>query len=407
MRYEELSARASGLPARRAFGGVLIVVLMLVGSCASFGVVEQIDSGEIVVIQRLGGALMCYDRPGPVIQMWGTATSYPKRSQYDFETQVRFNDGGHGTMKGSVQWEMPPCGSQLLELHQKFGSRENIQTQLVQKVTDKSVYMTGPLMSSKESYAEKRNYLISYVEDQIAKGVYRTTQQDTRAVDPLTGVERTVVTVSIVMDKNGTPARQEEAVLEHLGIKTFNFSISGLAYDAEIEKQINQQQQIAMAVQKSIAEARQAEQQTLTVEQQGKAAAAKAKWDQEVTKATEVTRAEQALAVQKLAVQTAESYKQEQTLRAEADANSRRKILEADGALDKKLATYEKVNAMWAEAFKAYPGQLVPSVVMGSGAGTTQNSAAGMQQMMELLAAKAAHDLALQSRPAGRGGGGN
>ena len=34
--------------------------------------------------------------------------------------------------------------------------------------------MTGPLMSSKESYAEKRNELLRLMEDQVQRGVYRT-----------------------------------------------------------------------------------------------------------------------------------------------------------------------------------------------------------------------------------------
>lgn len=38
--------------------------------------------------------------------------------------------------------------------------------------------MTGPLMSSKESYAEKRTNLIRFIEDQISNGVYKTAQKD-------------------------------------------------------------------------------------------------------------------------------------------------------------------------------------------------------------------------------------
>ena len=47
-----------------------------------------------------------------------------------------------------------------------------------------------------------------------------------------------------------------------------------------------------MAVQQAIVNSKKAEQDTLTVEQQGKAEAAKAKWAQEVEKATAVTSAE-------------------------------------------------------------------------------------------------------------------
>jgi hypothetical protein len=69
---------------------------------------------------------------------------------YRFEMPVRFNDGGHATMKGSVQFEMPLDVQHLNEIQYKFGSEDAIKTQLIQTVVNKSVYMSGPLMSSRE-----------------------------------------------------------------------------------------------------------------------------------------------------------------------------------------------------------------------------------------------------------------
>lgn len=389
----------NGQFASRVVKGIVALVLVLVGSIALANIVESVDANEIVVVQsRLGGKLTFHTSPGMICQCFGKLTSYDRRRNYVTDQTVRFNDGGHGTMKElSVQWEMPLDADKLTELHTKFGSSDAIEKSLVAPSVVKAVYMTGPLMSSAESYAAKRNYLISYVDDQIGHGVYKTIQQEIRQEDPLTKTEKTVLVVTIVQ-KNGVPDRQEVSSLERFGIATSNFAFKTLDYDEKVEEQIQTQQKIAMDVQTAIANSRKAEQDKLTTEQRGAANAAAAKWEQEVEKAKQVTKAEQERAVAELRVKTADLYKQEQTLRGEADAAYRRKVLEADGALAAKLATYEKVNATWADAFRNYQGQLVPGVVMG-GTGGSQNGMNATQTLMELLGAKAALDLGVAVKP--------
>lgn len=375
----------------RIAGLVLGALLLIVALTVSGRLFENVGAGEIVVIQApASGKLTWVTTPGVVWQGLGQVTSYPKRSTYEFKTQVRFNDGGHGTMEASVQWTMPLDAKNLTALHTQFGSPEAITNQLVAKVVDKSVYMTGPLMSSKESYAEKRNYLINYVEDQIEHGVYKTVQREAKVADPLSGQEKSVVIVDIVT-MNNVPQRQEAAVLSMYGIATSNFSLKNLPYDPVIEKQIQQQQAITMQVQTAIAESRQAEQKAITVEQQGRANAAQAKWAQEVEKAKAVTRAEQELAVATLANSAAEQYRQTQLKKADGDAGYRRQVMAADGALDRKLQTLERINATWADAFANYKGTLVPSVTMGGGG--NQSGLTSTQNFMDLLTAKSALDL--------------
>src|SRR2546427_191615 len=71
--------------------------------------VENVDNSEIVTIQSAwSGKVTIYTQPGPVPQMFGTATHYKKRNQFwfsknseegetnDQSIKVRFNDGGHG-----------------------------------------------------------------------------------------------------------------------------------------------------------------------------------------------------------------------------------------------------------------------------------------------------------------------
>ena len=399
----------------------IVVIILLIFSSKVF---ESVDANEIVVIQDpFDGELHWYAAQGIKWQGLGKVTRYQKRSVYeficrevevtkiavtdpktkqeeevyeeqcvagqDFSIKVRFNDGGHGSMHGTIQYELPLDDRNLTALHTKFSSQEAIQKQLVETVVNKSVYMTGPLMSSRESYAEKRNDLIRFVEDQVANGVYRTISREARVKDSITGAEKTATVVEIVI-KDGLPERQEAAVLISYGIKPFNFSITKLPYDDEVEKQIRHQQEIAMDVQTAIADAKKAEQRAITVAEQGKANAADAKWAQEVIKAREVTAAEQRKEVAKLDKESAEFNKQKDILEGQGIAEKKRLVMNADGALEIKLATYERVMGKFASEFAKQ--KWVPELQMGANGSGNGNAAV---DMMNLLTIKAAKDLGL------------
>ena len=391
------------------FNRILIVLLVAVGifGIAMFGqLVQTVDADEIVVIQSpVSGNLAWYTTPGMKWQGLGKVTTYHKRSIYSFETKMRFNDGAHGTLTGSIQYELPTDDHSLTAIHVRFGSQESVQEQLVETVVNKAIYMTGPLMSSKESYAERRNELISRVEDQVAHGVYRTKQRDERIDDPITGEKRTITVVEIVTE-GGVPLRQEDAVLAEFGVKPFNFAIDALDYDERVEQQIAAQQQATMDVATAIAESRKAEQRKLTVEAEGAAKAAETKWQQEAIKAREVTAAEQRKEVATLEAQqrrdvatldaeAAEQYRLKKLREAEGDATYKREVMQADGALAQKLDAYIKVNERYAEAIQGHAGPWVPNIQFsGSGSSGAQGGSAALD-LISLLTAQTAKELSL------------
>jgi regulator of protease activity HflC (stomatin/prohibitin superfamily) len=294
--------------------------------------IENVDNSEIVVLQSVGGDIRVIDQPGPVFQNFGTATHYKKSNQFwfsnhsdegsseDQSVKIRFNDGGHGTISGSVRWYMPTDHKSILKLHTDFRSQEGIEQELIRQVLTKSIYMTGPLMSSKESSAEKRNDLLSYIEDQAINGVYKTKQEDVKVHDDLTNGDKTTTVVKIVQDSKGMPLRQEKSAIRNYGVNLQGLALNSIDYSEDVEKQIKLQQNLVMQVQTSIANARKSEQDAITTEQKGKADAAKAKWDQEVIKAKLVTEAQQKKEVALLDAQTAVLTSQK--IRTEADAES-------------------------------------------------------------------------------------
>lgn len=391
---------------KKILGGVLGIILLVFLFAFGGGAYEQVDAGEICVIQDpFDGELHVYTQPGYQPQWFGKATHYKKSFQYWFDgdsTQeghykmipAQFYDGGHADIPGSIRVDLPLDIMSITYLHTKFGSQEAIEKQLIGQVLIKAVTMSCPLMTSRESYAEKKNSLIYYVEDQAMAGVYKTNQKEVKVVDQLTGQEKTAIALEILYDNKGLAMRQEKSMIQEANVSLNNLSFSKFQYDAIVQEQIATQQKSIMSVQTSIMNAKKAEQEAITVEQQGKANAATAKWEQEVIKAKRITEAESNKKVAELDVQTALLNKQKAILEGEGEATKKRLVMQANGALEQKLEVWLQAQRYWAEAFKGYQGNVSPQFMYGSGFGGGGGGNAATA-FMEIMGAKAAKDLML------------
>lgn len=408
----------NGLITRKTVIGAAVGAVFVVSAIIAPMLVENLDATDVMVIQSPMGNLSVYTTPGPKWQGFGKVTTYPRQEQYSFCSQhaadgkevlceksdtgakkVRFNDGGHANLSGTVMWEMPLDEKSIVEIHTKFGSADAVQNRAIAKMIDGAVYLAGPLMSSTESAGARRAELVQYINDQAAKGVYVTKATTVTIKDPITGADKTESVTTIAM-KNGQPERQQGSLLEEFNISLQPMSITELKYDSIVEKQIAERQQSITSVQNAKANSIRAEQDALTAAKEGEAKAAKAKWEQEVIKAKLVTEAQQKLEVATLAAKEAEAYKREQILRGEGDSQAKALRMNADGALDAKLEAYVTVQKAYADAIKtAQPGAWTPAVVMGSG-GSTQG---GAQALMDMFAAKTARELGIDMSVAGKG----
>lgn len=398
----------------KVVGGVVVLIVGIWFVASTF---TTVGADEIVIKQDIaGGTLNVWDTPGVHLQMFGTITRYKRSAQYWFSARedegkktddsikVRFNDGGHGNISGSLRYTLPTDKAKMIELHRTYHSMESIDHELVRQVVNKSVFMTGPLMSSRESYAEKRADLINYITDQVVNGVYRTEHDHVKTTDPITGQEKTVdlVKPKVMAGAPNGVEREEESPIQKFGMSASNITINAIDYDAEVENQIKQQQAAISAVQQAIVNARKAEQDTLTVEQQGKAKAAEAKWAQEVTKATEVTSAEKdkAVAVMRatkekevaaLDLETAKLQAQTTVTKAKADSDAAKLAVQANNNLEARLSAYVDVQKAWATAYGAQ--KQVSDITFGGGGGS------GTTTAMDLVAIKAARDLQVTAHP--------
>lgn len=371
-------------------GAFIVIFLLFSGS-----MIENVDNSEIVIIQSaFTGQISVYTTPGPVMQGFGRATHYKKSNQFWFSNKhdekasddtrsnedqsikIRFNDGGHGSISGSVRWYMPADEKAILKVHTDFGSQMAVEQQLIRQVVTKAVYMTGPLMSSKESSAEKRNDLLSYIEDQSINGVYRTKQEDIKVHDDLMNTDKTITVVKIV-EKNNIPQRQEISAVKIYNVNLQGLALNSIDYDTEVENQIKVQQQAYMQVQTAIANSKKAEQDAITTELQGKAAAAKAKWEQEVIKAQAITQAQQQKEVAELEAQTALLQAQKVKTDADAEYYKNSKMVSA-GLTPQQRAQFEKDTKIGvAEALSKLA--LPATYISGSGGG---NNASMLESLL-------------------------
>lgn len=375
----------------------------ITGLAALYYSFVYLESTSVLVVQYPWGELVTHTEPGIYPRFFGAIQKYPLSSQFSFSMQpnqgddadqslrLRFNDGGHASVSGVIRWEIPTDAEHLTAVHRKFGSAKAIEQQLIRPTMESAAYTTGPLMSSTESSAEKRNLLLQYMQDQAKSGTYQTRTVAIKIDDPISGVEKTVNAAEIVTE-NGKPVREQESPITHFGINLLPISINQVKYDKEIEIQIQNRQKAIQDVQIAQANALKAEQEAITAAKQGEALAAKAKWEQEVIKAQKVTEAQQKLEVAQLEAQAAEQYKRKQILEGEGEAQKKQLIMNADGALDKKLEAYVEIQKAYATAIENYKGNWVPSYVSGNAATV---SGSGAMQMIELLSIKAAKDLGL------------
>jgi len=417
MAYNESTASTNKIWSLGISAALLIVVMMSIGS-----VVETLDSTEEMVIQYPNGKLVPATEPGWYMQWFGSATHYPLRSQFSFSSSptqgsnddesvvVRFNDGGHANVSGVISWEMPIDHEQLITAHRKFGSPKAIEQQIIRPTIESAAYTSGPLMSSTESAAEKRNMLLQYMQDQAKNGPYQTRTVTLKVIDPLTQAEKTVNAAEIVIGQDGKPVRENQSAATLFGINLLPMTINRIKYDDVIEQQITKRQESIQGVQIAQANALKAEQDAITAAKQGEANAATEKWKQEAIKAQKVTEAEQEaavanlnaqrdLSVATLATKQAEQYKQKQILEGTGDAEKKRLAMSANGALDQKLEAYVKIQEAYADAIGKYSGAWVPQIVTGGTGNTVAGS--GAAQMIELLTVKAAKDLGIDMQVEG------
>ena len=376
------------------FGVILILAFSLGGR-----IVETVEKGTYQVKQAaITGTMSAKMTPGLWFQSFGDITSWQKAEtfyftadeqeggSFDQSIEVRFNDGSLCHISGTMRIILPTGEEAAIALmtENSYNNYRELEKKLVLPVVRNALRLTANLMSARESYSEKRTDFIFWAWDQVQNGLYETTEETRKVTDIVSGEEVTKTFKIIRLGDNGEPLHQRDP-LEGLDIRLANFEIKEFVYAKKVQEQIATQQEALMAVATARAQAQQAEQDALTREAKGKAQVMVAKYEEEEIKVRAVVQAQMQVEVADLERQAAEQTKQKEILLGQGEAERKRLVLDADGALAQKLATLEKVNAHWAAA---YAKRQVPSMVMGGSSDGTDKATTDFSQMMQLLVAK-------------------
>jgi regulator of protease activity HflC (stomatin/prohibitin superfamily) len=370
-------------------------------------ITETNKAGYVQVKQAaISGKLSCRMEPGLYGQWFGDIHTYPIAGTYDFndETQgdtakdqrlpTRFSDGTPADVSGSVRVVMPTVCEELLSLHNEYKSFNGVMDRLVDKVVRKAIFSTGSHMTAAQSYAERRPEVQTIAEEQVAFGVFQVEETSETTVDELTGQETTIkmvkkISCDTVDDTclNGY-FRQESPFMRH-GITATNFVIDGIQYKGNVLAQIEAQRKARMDVITEQAEAGKAKARAERAEAEAEAAIAETRATEEVSKTQLIVRAEAKKEQADLDAEAAAAEKQANILRGQGEAERKRLVMQADGALEKKLDAYIETQKVWAEAYKT---RSVPQVVMGGSNGDTDSST---QDFIDLMTMQTAKDLSL------------
>jgi len=382
------------------------------------------DAGERTVVQYPTGQLFVKFSPGLYFKGFGSTWVYPDVITYDFDkagsagkegesslkatgVTVRYQDGGTGAVFGKARFALPGDEETMIRLHKDFRSREGVAEKLIRTVAEESMNLTAGLMTSEEAYAEKRGIFTQWAEQQVASGKFFTELKSVVEKHEATNESMTRNIPVIKYGPDGLPL-QHASDFKMYGIKVNGFQITDWDFERKTLEQISRKREATMGIITAKADAERARQEALTAEEQGKKNVMVDRYtkeqekiqavvDAEKDKAVAVTQAMKLVLVaeqQKLEAEqkrlAAIAYKQEQIMRGEGDAEYKRLVMNADGALTAKLDAWKAVHMRYAAAIEKQ--KWVPEIQMG-GAGPTGGGAAN--DLIELLKAQTAKELRL------------
>ena len=385
---------------------IVVAIIAIAVVCLSGSLFEDADKSKNYVCQMpVTGEYVVWTDGGLQWQGMGNVRDYSKTSQIEFSDLQRnesgyvatgenpaagttFNDRGKGYIIGSFRVVLPNDEKNMMAIQRDFGSEKALINNLVRPTLYKVVTACGPLMSSLESVSETRTDLTAYITDQLNNGVYKTKTTKVEVLNEITGEKETRTQAELISDENapGGYKRQENSPFSQYGITAGIVSVVDIKYDAATQQQIDAQKQANLSVITAKTQAAKAIQETITIEEQGKAAAAQAKWEQEREKAVAVTKAEQEREVSRLAAEKAEFDKKRIVAQGQAEAEANRLKVQA-GLTPQERAEWDYKTAVGvAEALANSKVRWVPEVMMGSGSSNgSAMDAVGLNMMMDIV----------------------
>lgn len=316
------------------------------------------------------------------------------------QIMIRFSDATTANVKGITQFILPSDEKEMILIHNTHRTPQSLVVKRLAPYTKECLQSSAQLMSSEKHYGGGRAQMAQDFMDQLKEGVYLLKTEENVVFDSLEAEKKRIYQTEIQIDpKTSLPKRKLSSIKEY-GITVADAAITDVDYEDKVDDKLIK---IIDAVTKSSISKQElmtAQQQTLTAKAKGEQALVEIEYQQKqeqtkqvVEAQTKVKVAEQDKLQQKIAYEGAILEAKKIKELADAQAYARKRIMEADGALEMKLNAQIEVQKAWADAFSKYTGAVVPQFQTGAGVNGNGN---GALSFMEIISAKTAKDFALE-----------
>jgi len=312
------------------------------------------------------------------------------------QIMIRFSDATTANVKGIAQFILPSDEKEMILIHNTHRSPLSLVLKRLAPYTKECLQSSAQLMSSEKHYGGGRAQMSQDFMDQLKEGVFLLRTEETIVFDSLASEKKRIYETEIQLDSKAQPKRKLSSIKEY-GITVADAAITDVDYEEQVDQKLTK---IIDAVTKSSISKQElmtAQQQTLTAKAKGEQALVEIEYQQKQEQTRQVVEAETRVKVaeqdklqQRIAYDASILEAKKIKELADAQAYSRSRIMQADGALEMKLKAQVEVQKVWAEAFSKYTGAIVPQFQTGTN-GTTN----GALNFMDIMTAKTAKDFAL------------
>ena len=343
--------------------------------------------------------------------------------------EIRFNDSVTAQVTMTARFQLPEDPQLFHGMAVAFRSQNNLSYASLIPVMQEALRNAGRMFSAQEYIGGRGGDFENAVLDQIRNGIFLLDVQEQRMYGGAQAIteesSRTIqqdqtvmLTVRVRRDANGLELRKdaEDHPLKKFGIHLVQASLQNVDPDPKFKEKLQEQREAAAQVSIERQKVRQKEEEKKRILAEGEAEKARSKIELEKAQIQKVlaaeTRAKEAEQEQRERVTRAETLKREaevererkavelETARLEAqrilelataEAKSREMKMQADNALEQRLAAFVEVSKAYAAAIQNK--QLVPSVVIGQDRQGEGAAPTTVQDFIALLMARAAADL--------------
>jgi len=403
------------------FRKTIILGVLIVATLILFLMVNPFswnDAGNRTVVERTTGEQIVQFAPGifyagffakekewpnqiSVTYQAGTPTMELEDNGIEVgQIQIRFSDATTADVKGITQNILPSDEKEMILIHNTHRTPVSLVQKRLAPYTKECLQSSAQLMNSEKHYGGGRAQMAQDFLDQLKDGVYLLRTEENLVYDSLEKEKKRVYQTEVQIDKKSGQAKRKVSSIKEYGITVADAAITDVDYEEKVDTKLVKIIDAATKSAISKQELMTAQQQTLTARAKGEQALVEIEYQQKQDQTKQVVEAETRVKVaeqdrlqQKIAYEAAILEAKKIKELADAEAYSKSRIMQADGALEMKLKAQVEVQRVWADAFSKYTGAVVPQFQTGGASATN-----GALNFMDIMTAKTAKDFALDMK---------